>query len=182
MLIIEGSDCLGKTTFAKKVVKRVSELGYPVVYSWMTRPNESIFDFFLDYRKMINPYSVQDRFHLGGLAYHHNKIFPRELKIINSWIRSVGGLIVVLFAGDEEWYEQRIREDERGNLLNWPILCEANKIFKEYGLGGDCDFSLDILPENCQQPVPKKIPCFVENIGIETIMREWINRRELLGI
>lgn len=180
MLIIEGSDCLGKTTLAKKIVKKVSEMGYPVVYSWMTRPNEQIFDFFLDYKKMINPCAVQDRFHLGGLAYHSNRIFPRQLQIINGWIRSVGGLIVVLYAGDEEKYEQRIRKDERENLLSWPILCKGNDFFKKYAFSGDYNFSFDILPfgsyDSCCHAN------FVNDEDVEIIVREWINRRELLGI
>jgi len=179
MLVIEGSDCLGKTILAKKIVAKVSQLGYPVVYSWMTRPNEQIFDFFNDYKKMINPCAVQDRFHLSGLCYHSNRIFPRQLQIINSWIRSVGGLIIVLYAGDEQRYEQRIREDQRGNLLSWPILCEANKIFKEYALTNDCDYKFDILPNPAFNYTQLN---FVSDKDIETIVREWINRRELLGI
>ena len=178
MLVIEGSDCLGKTTLAKKIVEKVMNRGYPAIYSHMGRPNEQIFDFFLSYKKMLNPCAVQDRFHLGGLCYHSNRIFPRQLQIINSWIRSVGGLIIVLYAGDEQRYEQRIREDERENLLSWPILCEGNKIFKYYAQNQDCDYKFDILPNpafNYTQPN------FVLDEDIEIITREWINRRQLLG-
>ncbi|GAG05660.1 unnamed protein product, partial [marine sediment metagenome] len=114
MLIIEGSDCLGKTTLAKKIVLKMMEKGYPTIYSHMGRPNEQLFDFFLDYKKMINPCAVMDRFHLGGLAYHHGKISPPRLEIINAWIRSVGGLIVVLYAGNGIQYRERLKNDERG--------------------------------------------------------------------
>jgi len=176
-LLIEGSDCLGKTTLAKKIVKKVSEMGYPVVYSWMTRPNEQLFDFFLSYKKMINPCAVQDRLHLGGLAYHENKITSTKLQIINSWIRSVGGLIVVLYAGDEELYEQRIREDERGNLLSWPLLCRGNTFFKEYAENeGDCDYRWNILVKNIDKPI------FPTDYDVDELIDEWINRRDLLGI
>jgi len=174
-LVIEGSDCLGKTTLAKKIVKRVSELGYPVVYSWMTRPNEQLFDFFMDYKKIINPCAVQDRLHLGGIAYHHNKITPKQLQIINSWIKGTGGIIAILYANNEEWYEEYIRDDKRGNLLSWPILCEANKKFKELALSGSYDYNFNISPLD-------KNPNYIDDAFAEVIIRDWLNRRDLLGI
>lgn len=175
MLLIEGSDCLGKTTLAKNIVRKVSEKGFPVVYSWMTRPNESIFDFFLDYKKMLNPCAVQDRFHLGGLAYHSNKISPKKLLIINSWIRSVGGIIVVLYADNTEWYKTLIENDERGNLLDVETMCIANLFFKNYVKNYDCDFAFNILPTNYENVN------FVSEWDTNELIEEWISRRQLLG-
>jgi hypothetical protein len=131
-LIIEGSDCLGKTTFAKKVVRYVLDHDkFPAYYAWMTRPNENNFDFLCHYKMIINPCIVQDRFHLGAISYHKNKLSLQNRMQVEQWIEEQGGMIVVLYASDFDWYEQLIREDERGNLLSWPILCEANKIFTE---------------------------------------------------
>lgn len=178
MLVIEGSDCLGKTTLAKKIVRKVSEKGFPVVYSWMTRPNEQLFDFFLDYKKMLNPCAVMDRFHLGGLAYHTDKISLQKLQIINAWIRSIGGIIIVFYAADEEWYEQRIREDERGNLLSWPIMCNGNVFFKDYARKKDCDYSFNVLPLSNSM----NNPMFVSDFDIDEIVEEWLERRQALGI
>lgn len=177
MLIIEGSDCLGKTTLAKKIVDKVMEKGYPALYSHMGRPNESIFDFFLDYKKMINPCFVMDRFHLGGLAYHQDKISLQKLQIINAWIRSVGGLIVVLYANDEERYEKLIRNDKRGNILSWPILCKANSFFKQYAEGkSDCDYCWNILVKGIDKSL------FPTDYDIDDLIKEWLERRTLLGI
>lgn len=178
MLIIEGSDNLGKTTLAKKIVRRVSGMGIPVVYSWMTRPNEQIFDFFKDYKKMINPCAVQDRFHLGGLAYHNDKIPLHRLQIINSWIRSVGGLIVVLYANDEKWYEKHIQADKRKSILSIEEMCAGNHFFKNYAKSGDLDFSNNILPLFCQQSTPY----FVSDSNVEELIEEWTRRRQLLEI
>jgi len=176
MLIIEGSDALGKTTLAKKIVDKMMEKGYSTIYSHMGRPNEQIFDFFWNYKKMINPCFVMDRFHLGGLAYHYNKITPQQLQIINAWIRSVGGLIVVLYGADEEWYEHRIREDKRGNLLPIVKLLDGNLIFKKYAKNNDCDFSFNILPYGFPEEN------FVSDYNVDKLIDEWINRRQLLDI
>ncbi len=176
MLIIEGSDNLGKTILAKKIVRRVSEMGCPVVYSWMTRPNESLFDFFHAYKEMMNPCAVQDRFHLGGLAYHNNKIGTNHLQVINAWIRSIGGLIVVLYGGDEQWYRRRLHEDKRGNLLDVAAMCRGNLIFKNYARRGDCDYAFNILPESLENPL------FVSDDDVDELAEEWIHRRRELGI
>lgn len=180
MLLIDGSDCLGKTEFAKKIVRKISDWGHPVIYGWMTRPNEQLFDFFLDYKKLIHPYLVQDRFHLSGLAYHNNKISCEKLQMINGWIRGAGGLIIILYASDEEHYEQRIREDKRGNILSWPILCQANSYYKRFvEEDNDCDWAFDIIPKNKKEE-QEQIQYVSENC-VNLIAREWITRRQLLG-
>ena len=177
MLVIEGSDCLGKTTLAKKIVEKVMNRGYPAIYSHMGRPNESIFDFFLSYKKMINPYFVMDRFHLGGLAYHHNKISQQKLQIINAWIRSVGGLIVILYASAEDKYRKRLENDKRGNLLSIEKLCAGNTFFKKYALNNDSDYNFNIIP--CGYPNNIN---YVNDYDIDEIVNKWVQRRQLLGI
>lgn len=179
MLVIEGSDCLGKTTLAKKIVDKMMEKGYSTVYSHMSRPNEQLFDFFLDYKKMMNPCAVQDRFHLGGLAYHHDKISPQKLQIINAWIRVQGGLIVVLYAGDEQWYRYRLENDERGNMLTTDKMCAGNNFFNRFWSGGgmDSDYAFNILPVGFKG---QKVN-FVSDYDIDEIVDEWVQRRQLLG-
>lgn len=178
MLIIEGSDNLGKTILAKKIVDKMMEKGFPTVYSHMGRPNEQLFDFFYAYKDIMNSCSVMDRFHLGGLAYHHDKITPQRLTIINSWVRSVGGLIVVLYAGDQEWYRERIENDERGNLLDIDTMCKGNAFFKQYhSTGGrDSDYAFNIMPHGFS-----KIN-FVSDYDVDELVDEWAIRRRELGI
>lgn len=177
MLVIEGSDCLGKTILAKKIVIKMMEKGFPTVYSHMGRPNEQLFDFFYAYKDMINPCSVMDRFHLGGLAYHSNKISKQRLKIINSWIRSIGGMIIVLYANDEQWYRRRLHEDKRGNLLAMDAMCEGNCFFKRYAKCEDVDYTFNILPSSWGQN-----PNFVSDGDMDELVDEWTIRRRELGI
>lgn len=183
MLVIEGSDCLGKTILAKKIVDKMMERGYPTIYSHMSRPNEQIFDFFWDYKKMINPCAVMDRFMLGGLAYHHDKISKQQLLIINAWIRSVGGMIVVLYAANEEWYRKRLENDERGNMLTIDKMCAGNNFFKKFSTKGgmDSDYAFNILPELCYDEHNGK-PRYVDDYDVDELIEEWIERRQALGI
>jgi len=179
-LLIEGSDCLGKTILAKKIVRKVSDLGVPVVYSWMTRPNEDKFDFFHAYKEMMNHCAVQDRLHLGGLAYHDGKISTHHLQVINSWIRSVGGIIVVLYAADTKWYKKRLEQDERDSILDIPAMCKGNEFFKLFATEGrgDVDYSFNILPYGFSEDNVN----YVSDYDIDELVDEWISRRRELGL
>lgn len=171
MLVIEGSDNLGKTTLAKKIVRYVWDNDkYPCMYSWMTRPNQETFDFFESYRMMINPYTVQDRFHLGAVAYHKDKLSMEQVRIIDNWIYDVGGMIVILYANDEDWYRKLIRNDTRGNLLADVTLCRANSVFKDICLNHATNWPY-------YQVFDISNDFFVEDSVAEAIAKLWMNRR-----
>jgi len=172
-LIIEGSDNLGKTTFAKKLIRYVWDHDrYPCMYSWMTRPNEETFDFFESYKMMINPYTVQDRFHLGALAYHEDRISNSNLIKIEEWIRDIGGFVVLFYAKDEDWYKDQIAKDRRGNLLANEILCKGNSIFTAITTGlhplrPDFKYAFDISGGN-----------YVSDENIARIAETWMRYRQ----
>ncbi len=135
MLIIEGSDCLGKTTFANLLFEVAKEmihnqgLHHIVYQRHMTRPIPS-FDFFYDYQDMISKFAIQDRFHLGGIVWH-DKISQAELEIIEGWLQSVGSMTVIFYTSEMEWYRERLGEDERGNLLSIDKMFQANVDYKD---------------------------------------------------
>ncbi len=142
MLIIEGADCLGKTTAAQKIVAMheearnydaaiCNETGQnpeiPLIqYKHMGRPDEETFDFFNDYTSMMDPYSVQDRFHLGGIIWHVNKITAATLKIIEGRLLSKAAFIIVFYCSDYRWYLEKLKDDKRGNLFDPDTIIEAN--------------------------------------------------------
>lgn len=171
-LIIEGSDNLGKTIFAKKLIRYIWDHDkYPVMYSWMTRPNETTFDFFESYKMMINPYTIQDRFHLGAIAYHKDKISAEHLNWIEEWIRDAGGFVVLLFAKDVDWYRDHLAKDKRGNLLANEILCKANSVFtqiaaNEHPLRPQFEYTFDI---SCSG--------FINDNFVKIIADQWLIRR-----
>lgn len=125
MLILEGSDCLGKTTFANLLVKMAAEdVRFPIYYAHMTRPNKA-FDFFWHYHERITRFAVQDRFHLGGIIWH-NAINQCNLNIIEKWIEQVDSMIIVFYASDTNWYVNKLKEDKRENMLTQDTMIEAN--------------------------------------------------------
>lgn len=131
MFIIEGSDCLGKTTVANKIVKMMSESVYPVRYEHMTRPNKN-FDFFYDYKDMMSKYAVMDRFHMGGQVYH-DAISTARMRIIEGWLQGLGSYTVLLYASDDEWYRDHLREclgDGRKEMFEIDKIIKYNRKFK----------------------------------------------------
>lgn len=131
MLIIEGSDHLGKTTAAKALVKAAAaHRRYPIRYAHMSRPNEA-FDFLHDYQDMSSKFAVQDRFHLGGLVWHKDKITLDSLKIIEGRLMALGSVCVVFYTSDEVWYEKALREKGKDEMFSPEVIMAANRRFKE---------------------------------------------------
>lgn len=190
MFIIEGSDCLGKTTFADKIVSNNLELvdeniitsellfpNYPFYYSHMTRPVEEVFDFFYDYKDMMSKYAIQDRFHIGGWVYHNHKISLEQLKIIEGWLYSLGSFIVILYASDKDWYKTHITnlfKKSHKELFKLDELIEFNKRFTKIVKNNSYetpkwDVALDVSGGE-----------FVSNVFIKTMLSQWKKRLNLL--
>jgi len=173
MLIIEGSDCLGKTTLANSILKRIQELGEVATIRHLGRP-DATFDFYTDYFPMIEPSVIQDRFHLGALAYHDNVMTANQLRIIEGWIYSHGGFIILMYAGNFQKYKIRIKNDPRGNLLKVPILEEANKRFYElvhYNKKVIIDFSWDLYDSKGEEQ-------YMNQYLINELTEKWLQRRK----
>lgn len=186
MFIIEGSDCLGKTTIANKIVNNdlgldehliTTEINYPFYYSHMTRPVEGVFDFFYDYKDMMSKYAIQDRFHIGGWVYHNRKISLEQLKIIEGWLYSLGSFIMVLYASDEEWYKTHVTNlfmENRKELFKLDELVEFNRRFTKLVKNNNYetpkwDMALDVSNGE-----------FASNDFIKTMLSQWKRRLNLL--
>lgn len=142
MFIIEGADDLGKTTAAKRMVKLAGTMSgtlndqfkFPIRYQHMSRPNPH-FDFFHDYRDMIGRWAVQDRFHLGALAWHEveeTKLTHDKLKLIEGLLASVGGCIVIFINSDYRAYEARLKESRKTEMFEVTKILEGNVRYNEH--------------------------------------------------
>lgn len=130
MLIIEGSDNLGKTTAAKALVKLAAGHGrYPVRYSHMSRPNDT-FDFLHDYQDISSKFAVQDRFHLGGLVWHKEKIGRDALKVIEGRLQALGSLCVIMYTSDAAWYKDHLKLHAKPELFDHEKLIVANEHYQ----------------------------------------------------
>jgi hypothetical protein len=154
MFIVEGADCLGKTTAIQAMRKLTKDWNPPILYSHMGRPAES-FDFFKEYKPLITRYTIQDRFHLGGLVWHKDRITDETLRVIQSWLRLEASVLVVFIASDYRWYEKKLKEDTRGNLFDPTAILEANQkytriLHKPYTY--DIDFVWDVKNIHNKEP------------------------------
>lgn len=144
MFVIEGSDNLGKTTTAQYLVKAAAEHAeehyetyeesgvriWPIRYQHMSRPNHA-FDFFTDYQDMLSKYAVQDRFHLGALVWHSGVINAARLRLIEGWMLSLGSVVMVMYAEDDEWYKDQLLSSPRQQAFDVDLLVEANRQYRD---------------------------------------------------
>lgn len=126
MLILEGSDHLGKTTVAKKLVERAAKYR-PAYYAHMGRPPE-LFDFRYDYLERMAYNVVQDRFHLGALVWHEDVMTKANLNFIESQLEKYSAMVVVLYHGGD--YERHLDQDERNQLFDRDHLVWANHQYR----------------------------------------------------
>lgn len=96
MIIVEGPDCSGKTTFCGKLLQRLPSH----VYCHFTRlPAE--FDYYWGYVERASARVVQDRFHLSEIIYSQVRglkpqICPETYRLVDARLRQLGCLTVLL--------------------------------------------------------------------------------------
>lgn len=135
MLIIEGSDNLGKTTAALAMRKLVSHWNPPIMYCHMTRPNLQRFDFCYDYFPHIRKHAIQDRFHLGALAYQPSRITLANLMLVETALLDVHSRIVVFFTSDIDWYTAQLNSDTREQMYDIKTMLKVNAIYQQIAEG-----------------------------------------------
>lgn len=159
MLVIDGCDNLGKTTFAKTVERLARREGIPARYRHMGRPGPGWNFSFQEYQELMHPFAVQDRFHFGARIWHDNVMDTDTLLLITHKIRSMGGMLVLFRPADVDWYEQRLRSSNRDEMFDPVFLLEAAKRYEslwnlasmgsDYSIevGGALGFPPDTLAE-----------------------------------
>lgn len=174
MLVIEGPDNVGKTTLAKRICERLGAR-----YSHMSRPPVG-FDFFGGYKDMIRqktvdgitPLVVQDRFHFGGIAYHENVLPLHRLEIVSSWVRAVGGLIVLVHASNIESYTSHLRRNPKTEMFDEDHLVTAAIRFNH--LVPYADICIDITVPHSDFIV------YCGESGVSRICKEWKERLDAI--
>jgi len=149
MLIIEGSDCLGKTTAIDKIRKMVKDWNPPILYGHMSKPNVNRFDFCQGYKHHICPFKIQDRFHLGALVWHRGHMNSGKLWSVEKRLKAAGAFTVIFFTSDYDWYRDQLKKDERGNLYSEDAMFAANIVYRGMVTGiaypaPVVDYALDI--------------------------------------
>jgi hypothetical protein len=158
MLIIEGSDYLGKTTAAKRLAEMIHEQwggdrgNADVYYRHKTKPepDENTLSWFM----RNTGFRIQDRYHLSSIAYgvalgayEHNPSWA-EFRALQRWLRWMGCVTVVFYASDsQKWY--KTLEWDATQMYRRDQAELVNEAFK--GLAGGynhgerwCDYAVDV--------------------------------------
>lgn len=149
MIIVEGSDHVGKTTFCKKLVDEMKRQGVDSKYEHMSRP-KSDFDYFGDYMTQLHGGQVYDRFHYGAYVYgamlrlHPTEGFTlQSMRLVSRFIHLRGGMIVLIHDSDLKKYSLRL-EDGKEEMFKLRDIEFANKIFSRIPLIDELDMVMDI--------------------------------------
>lgn len=115
MLIIEGTDGVGKTTLCRRLLAGLP--GHR--YGHMSRPPAG-FDHHWGYVALAAPDLVQDRFHMGDVAYAHARgeppsLTPDRYAMVDAALRPLGSFVVVVTA-DEGLVRARWTPDQMYDL------------------------------------------------------------------
>ena len=133
MFIIEGTDICGKTTTARRIVQLAEDDGkIPARYVHMTRPSRA-FDFYFHYVDMISMYGVQDRFHLGALAYHPpGTLTVQAYNFVEDLLRQKRSFLVVFYFGCRKAYSHHLKKHWRdGEMFTPDRLLDVNDTFQK---------------------------------------------------
>lgn len=133
MLIIEGPDLVGKTTFCNVLLRKLNALGWPHVYrhfsrlpvAWGERWREN----YLDHAAT---YAVQDRYHLSEPLYAKARCESSVIKDYSSLntelLRRRTAFTVVVTAVDDLIKERYARLAER-EMFSLDKVLDANNAF-----------------------------------------------------
>lgn len=119
MICIEGPDAVGKTTFAKKLLKLINERTKGRhVYAHFTRLPEG-FDSYWGYIERASRFIVQDRFHMSEVTYAPARgdiprICPETYRLVDAKLRSLGAF-TVLIVSDPDLVEERCDDTQMFN-------------------------------------------------------------------
>ncbi len=142
MIIVEGSDLVGKTTFCEALLKdhRLARMGY--MYSHLSRPPEQGFDGCQAYMGMAWENFVQDRFHLSEPIYSKVRgeeksptTSPEKFRLVDAHLRLMGVLTVVITATDE-LISSRFKENESREMYGLAKILHANRLYTSAALNG----------------------------------------------
>lgn len=178
MIIVEGTDLVGKTTLCKKLADM-----YALPYRHMSKPGDG-FDFVWSYQQAMERHTVQDRFHLGELAYGETIYGCRQTKeglhLVEAYLARVGAVVIVVTAS-EEWLGRHLTEEQflrRDEMFTLGQVVRVNAYFHNL-LKKHWDPRVDIWHHlEGGSPYP------AEDVGLlATIQTVWGHRqRELTSI
>lgn len=172
MIILEGTDHTGKTTFAKLLCEKIAaQFGGPSInyYRHMTKPRED-FDHVAGYMDGIGTW-VQDRYHLGSLVYGRilgGGCYPsaRRMRIVQAYLRWRGCLTVIFTCSRDSLHERLKKSVDKEEMYRHDQILDAGDAYNGLSVSRNvnedyCDFTIDVTDK------------FPDENTAETVMAMW---------
>lgn len=137
MLVLEGSDHLGKTNAALRMVQLAkTSCDATVLYAHMGRPSTHFQFRPEDYKKLMAPGLVCDRFHLGARIWHEDAMSEGRFQVIHSMLGAIGGFVMVFYTSDERWYRKHLAGSSEDQMFDDRTILRANRTYRNLFCGG----------------------------------------------
>jgi len=173
MLIIEGTDLVGKTTLCNELIKQTLLYRYPIIYQHFGKlPKADVWDYFEDYIPFINQRVCMDRFILSEVAYGntirgHSEISPDDYRELDGWLR-INQSVTVLIVAEQDWLKKQLDEKyhQRNELFEAQQIIDVNEYYRDLAHGGtdwECDIDF-VYTMNDRQEFPSSDQQFVQEI------------------
>lgn len=134
MIIVEGADLTGKTTFARKLAQA---LGFDYAHLSRLPPLfDKQFNHYLDYLPLIKPNVVWDRFHMSEVAYSYARNEdPSTWKIKPSYYYALDRMllkratIIIVVTAEREVIAERFFRAARSEMYSLEQIQRANEAY-----------------------------------------------------
>lgn len=187
MLIVEGTDLVGKSTLCKKLLKVWNENyktygAWPVVGLHLDKPPNG-FHPYKSYLPLISRCTMWDRFHLSDLCYgavcrgekENSKITPYYLRMLEAHLVLAGSLTIVI-TSTEKRLKKEFERKQRQEMYDLKTILEANEQYIALCEGdverwkeARVDYRYELNEEDGGWPSDK-------DGWINEILQEWSNR------
>ena len=175
MLIVEGTDLVGKTTLCKTLVERLNAQGHGHIYAHFSRLPKN-HDFLYGYLERASPRIVQDRFHMSEpvYAYVRNEqtpLKPERYRLIDGYLRQLSAYTVVITCTADELFHYRYERHAEREMYRVDQVIKANDGFQQM-ISEQTDYRPDwdhLITVNVENPYPTES-------DIQTILREYNER------
>jgi len=184
MLIIEGTDGIGKTILARRLEEELQKHG-PWIYSHLSKP-PATWEYPQSYLPHIMTHKIQDRFHMSSVVYDIARgdkplLLPEQYRLVDAYCRLHGAFTVVLTATEKIV----ANVDCSTQLYSEIVHQDVNKMYMEL-VAADTSFMpkdyLTLLPQykvdwdlSYHRTDPTKFPAEDENL-IKKILARYMER------
>lgn len=123
MLIVEGPDMVGKTTFLNAVADRITPMVEGLARDHFTHLDTEMTP--AKYMRRFKPFCLSDRGHMSNLVYGHicregSDLTADQYRVVDGLMLAAGGMMVLLSAS-ADWYEHLLEANKRDQKWN-PVL------------------------------------------------------------